>query len=351
MHGGVSPKRTCGEAVPGWGGGREKRSPKEERKVGMRRGAGPESDSLARGLSSIPVPIVSPFPTQPVLPELTQGLQLVWQNLQSTFSEPALTSRHQTAVSFTVSGQGDQPPISGEEGRDEGEKREEQRESERMGEQTEAGAQEVGREAGAEGVTGKREGGSLGSPEGSSALPTEALHPELLQNPLPSPSQAGVWPPEALSAFVPHLIPQTLAFAEPALLGLPVISKPVSANHFLHPGPCAGHSQDLSLPDSAAYDWLALSPPGDVHLGDMYVLGDTPSSSIYSNGHGASRLGTQPSLPSFLGLSCLPTLQPHPHHDCLDLHCRARALPLTSCVTVAQSLTSWLQFLHVKWWP
>lgn len=158
----------------GWGPG--KRSPKEEGKVGMRRGAGPELGSLARGLSSIPGPIVSPFPTQPVLPELTQGLQLVRQNLQSTFSAPALTLRHQTAVSFTVSGHGAQPPISGEEGRDEGEKREEWRESERMGEPTEAGAQEVGREAGAEGVTGKREGGStsagsLGHRRGAQPFP------------------------------------------------------------------------------------------------------------------------------------------------------------------------------------
>lgn len=269
----------------------------------------------------LPGPIVSPFPNQPVLPELIQGLQLVRQNLQSTSSAPALTLRHQTAVSFTVSGQGAQPPISGEEGRDEGEKREERRESERMGEQTEAAAQEVGREAGAEGVTGKREGGStsagsLGSPEGSSALPAEALHPELLQNPLPSPSQAGVWPPEALSAFVPYRAPETLAFAEPALLGLLVISKPVSANHFLHPGPCAGHSQDLSLPDSAAYDWLALSPPGDIHLGDMYVLGDTPSSSIYSNSPQGFLLGSS----AILILLPWPQLSSHPPAPPLTSH-------------------------------
>lgn len=115
MQGGLPPEDLRGgSAWVGWGPG--KRSPKEERKVGMRRGPGPESGSLARGLSSIPGPIVSPFPTQPVLPELTQGLQLVWQNLQSTASEPALTSRHQTAVSFTVSGQGDQPPSQGREG-------------------------------------------------------------------------------------------------------------------------------------------------------------------------------------------------------------------------------------------
>lgn len=43
----------------GWGPG--KRSPKEEGKVGMRRGAGPELGSLARGLSSITRPHRLPF--------------------------------------------------------------------------------------------------------------------------------------------------------------------------------------------------------------------------------------------------------------------------------------------------
>lgn len=240
--------------------------------MGMRRGPGPELNPipLPGGLSSIPGPSISPFPTQPALPELTQGPQFVQQDLQSTFFAPALTLRHQIAVSFTVSGLGAQPPIMiltqlSQGGRDR--ERKERRGSERKGEQAEAGAQEVGGGAGA-GVAGKGEGGSssagsLGSTKVSSALSAEAPHPELLQNPLPSPSQAGVGLPEALSAFAPYLVPQILAFAEPALLGLPVISKLALANHFLHLGPRAGHSQDLSFPGSTAYNSLALSPPRD----------------------------------------------------------------------------------------
>lgn len=167
----------------------------------MRRGTGPELNPipLPGGLSSIPGPSISPFPTQPVLPELTQGPQFLQQNLQSTFSAPALTLRHQTAVSFIVSGLRAQPPIMiltqlFQRGRDS--ERKERRGSGRKGEQAEAGAQEVGGEAGAEGVTGKEEGcsssaGSLGSTEVSAALLQRPCIQSCCKTLSPCPSQAG----------------------------------------------------------------------------------------------------------------------------------------------------------------
>lgn len=95
-----------------------------------------------------------------------------------------------------------------------------------------------------------------------------------MQNPLPSPRQDGLWPPEALLAFAPYLGPQTLAFAEPVPLGLPVGPKPLSLSphHFLHPGPCAVYSPDSSLPDSTAYDWLAPGPTRGVTCLGRYTF-------------------------------------------------------------------------------
>lgn len=123
----------------------------------------------------------------------------------------------------------------------------------REGGQAEAGTQEVGRKR-EEGGGDTSSAGRLGLPEVSSALSAEAPPLGGAANPLPSPSQAALW----LTASCHHPVPGTLGLG---ICRACTSAKPASAYHFLHPGPGAGHSQDLSLPDSTAYDWLALGPP------------------------------------------------------------------------------------------
>lgn len=91
-----------------WAGGGARGSQKGERKVGMRRDSRVGPYSLAGGLSG-PGPSGSAFSLQPEPAELTPGPQFVQHHSQSTFSAPALTWRHQIAVS--VPDQGAQAPI------------------------------------------------------------------------------------------------------------------------------------------------------------------------------------------------------------------------------------------------
>lgn len=167
----------------------------------------------------------------------------------------------------------------------------------------------------------------------SSALSAEALPPRVAAKPSPLSQPLpgyGLQPP----ATAPYLAPQALAFAEPTPLGPPVNSKLASTHHFLQPGPWAGHSQGPSLPDSTAWNWLALGPPRGVRCPGR----EPPSSSVSSDGQGLPAWELSHPSPPFLSLSSLPI--PPPPRALDPVQGQIRALPLSSCVTLSWSRTS-----------
>lgn len=86
--------------------------------------------------------------------------------------------------------------------------------------------------------------GRLGLPEVNPALFAEALLPGAAANPLPS-RQAGCWPAASCHTWHPGLgiYGAYIAWAPSQL-------KTGLTHHFPQSGPCAGPSQDPSLPDS-----------------------------------------------------------------------------------------------------